>query len=757
MHSLPPFTGRTALRPLSYAVSIAALLSLAGCLSDSSSSRNDTPESPTMPSLPTGLGQADSAEPVYASVPEGRTDVPPRRIHAAVDGSKRSAANGGVNVLDPITGYALNNAGYQSGSGDACYADEATNLSIRPLKGFLDIWEPATPYMDAHQTPMPASSVITREGLRVICPAIPVASWSGLPGDSTDGRVLDEQLHGMNLRYSGKMTSPEYRTPEKILAAYLDDARGKGFSVSTGLGPLASLWHGLARQHSYIDAMPTGGSCPDGSDSYPFCSASGGEKYNLGEGASHDMASAVASNPGFGLVTNFMMRATNDGTASTNPTKYFYKYARPYRWHDAGLSPVPITVSPGLENARKVFENGSSIEDIRKDSDFPSGHTAEAVRGALAYGYLVPQRFQHMLARGLELGDNRIVAGMHSALAVMGGRLNGEIASLNLINRIPAEEREAAYEQAQQQLRTALREAGGEEELITDQAFLTYALSEVGREYIGPFETPYATHAENKAEYRRRLTFGLPQDESRAGQPAVVPEGAETLLETRLPYLTAEQRRVVLKTTALDSGFPVLDDEEGFGRLNFFDAADGYGAFDGDVEVTMDAARGGFHAFDWWRNDIVGAGKLTKRGSGRLVLTGDNSFTGGTLVSEGTLVAASVHALGEGLVYLNEYGVLKLDAEDTVEVRSDYVQTDNAVLEVTLNPGADVALQVTGVAFLNAGSTLRVSFAEAPAAGEVFAVLAAAAVHGQFTRVELADGVVGGLIHEQGKVSLVIE
>lgn len=50
------------------------------------------------------------------------------------------------------------------------------------------------------------------------------------------------------------------------------------------------------------------------------------------------------------------------------------------------------------------------------------------------------------------------------------------------------------------------------------------------------------------------------------------------LLETRQPYLNAEQRRVVLKTTAIASGYPAMDDAEGFGRLNLFAAADGFGA-----------------------------------------------------------------------------------------------------------------------------------------------------------------------------------
>jgi membrane-associated phospholipid phosphatase len=59
------------------------------------------------------------------------------------------------------------------------------------------------------------------------------------------------------------------------------------------------------------------------------------------------------------------------------------------------------------------------------DGGFPSGHSAEAVRDAVAMAYVLPERFQELVTRGLELGEMRIIAGMHSPLDVMGGRLLG--------------------------------------------------------------------------------------------------------------------------------------------------------------------------------------------------------------------------------------------------------------------------------------------------------------------------------------------
>lgn len=765
---MPVTLGRTpAFRFALSALALAITAALAACSGGDSNEATSAPSAPStstppqggsaalvIPAPPQGLGFADHAQAGAATTPAGRSDVPPHRIDARVD----SALKGHI---DPTTGYALNNAG----TDDACYADEKTNLSIRALKGFLAIWQPTEAVMNAHQKPLASSQVTTKEGATIECPAIAVSQWSGIPGEGFDGTVLQPDIHRANLAYSGKVTAAANRGASQTLAAYLDDARGKSYSVSLGLGPLAQAWHGLAKQKSYIDAIPSGteGLCPDGQKGkYPFCSAPDEDQYNVGEGVSHSLADAQANNPAFGRATNFIQRATADGSASTNAPKFFYKYARPYRWADAGLTSERITVSSGLENARKIAANGASAADIRKDGDFPSGHTAEAVRGALAYGYLVPERFQEMLARGMEVGENRIVAGMHSALAVMGGRMSGETAALNLINRIPADERAAAYAQAQQALRqAAVAQIGAS--AATDAGFMAYAHSSLNAKEVAPFVTPGASHADNKREYRRRMTYDFAQDPRLAGQPVVVPVGAETLLETRLPYLSAEQRRTVLKTTAIDSGYPVLDDEEGFGRLNYFDAADGYGDFKGgDVEVRMDAALGGFNARDAWRNDITGAGKLTKLGTGTLALTGTNHFTGGVVVSEGVLEAASAQALGDGTVYLDHTGTLAIVAPaetgaQAVRIRGPFVQTGRSTLQVALQAGDAAPLQMANTAILDKDSILAVTLPENAAAGQVYPVLQAQSVQGQFGTIALPPGVKAEAIYAQGSVRLRIQ
>ncbi|EBD2436432.1 fibronectin-binding autotransporter adhesin ShdA [Salmonella enterica] len=60
-------------------------------------------------------------------------------------------------------------------------------------------------------------------------------------------------------------------------------------------------------------------------------------------------------------------------------------------------------------------------------------------------------------------------------------------------------------------------------------------------------------------------------------------------------------------------------------------------------------------------NTLSGSGSLVKTGTGELTLSGDNSYSGGTTISDGTLIAANVNALGGGDV--DNAGTLKLDAE----------------------------------------------------------------------------------------------
>lgn len=299
----------------------------------------------------------------------------------------------------------------------------------------------------------------------------------------------------------------------------------------------------------------------------------------------------------------------------------------------------------------------------------------------------------------------------------MGGRIQGTAVLAYNLNKSDNQSLKAsAYAQAQSWLQG---------EVGASDASALYAYAHSGS------NDRFGDHASNKANYLRRLTFGFTPIAATTAE-AVVPKGAEVLLETRLPYLTAAQRRVVLKTTALPSGYPLLDDAEGWGRLNLFAAADGYGAFNGDVSVLMDGAQGGFHAADSWKNNITGAGLLSKSGSGNLTLSGANSWSGGTLLLDGTLTAASSSALGTGDVY-QQGGTLAVTSP--LQLGGNYTQQGGSTLQLQLGSASAGRLTIQGKATL--AGTLEVQFTSGyqPAVGDTLQLLKSGQRHGTFSAV----------------------
>ncbi|MBU9309161.1 phosphatase PAP2 family protein [Burkholderia multivorans] len=579
--------------------------------------------------------------------------------------------------------------------GDARYATLSTNAAVRVVSRFLDLWQPSTMLVDAGVS-APANGAF---------PAVSPSTCSGLPDSGTPcGTILNAAVLSANVQYVIDATTA--RTPQQADAAYFDDRRGKGYSVTDGMGPLTAAWRTAAQQTTSITSVPADATTVLYNDT----------GNNVGVGGS--------ANAGFGKVVDLLNEMGSN--ASTEPAKRFYKYARPYRWS------TQVVVAPTLVPAKSTTP--------ATDGGFISGHEAEAMRDAVTMAWLVPERFQEMVGRGLELGENRILAGMHSPLDVIGGRMLAlAVSAANLA--VYANDAQAAYAQAHQ----ALQQLTG----TTDATFAAFAHSATAA------SDRFGDYATNKATFLRRMTFGFAPIES-TDAPPVVPKGAEILLQTRFPYLSADQRRVVLKTTEMPSGYPVMDDAEGWGRLNLFAAADGYGAFNGNVTVSMDASKGGLNAADVWRNDIAGAGKLTLQGSGTLTLAGNNRYTGGTQVAGGTLAAASTTAFGTGDVYVGAGGGVRIAAAAPVTIATRYTQLDGATLELDIDGNGGGRLRVGGPLTI-AGGTLHVKFvnAYAPKAGDTIALIDGAAAAAKFSTV-VVDGFKATPVYTATGVSVVL-
>lgn len=174
----------------------------------------------------------------------------------------------------------------------------------------------------------------------------------------------------------------------------------------------------------------------------------------------------------------------------------------------------------------------------------------------------------------------------------------------------------------------------------------------------------------------------------------------------------------------------MTDDTEGWGRLNLFEAANGFGSFLDNVTVNMDASKGGFNAADTWKNNISGKGSLTKEGSGSLSLLGNNSYKGGTTVKAGTLAAENDNALGDGSLTLAG-GNLTLSAKNVV-VKGNYTQSGKGSLNV--NSGDKVS--VSGTAKL--GGKLVVKDVKGLKSGVV--ILKSNKLSGKFAHQSLPKG-----------------
>ena len=220
---------------------------------------------------------------------------------------------------------------------------------------------------------------------------------------------------------------------------------------------------------------------------------------------------------------------------------------------------------------------------------YPSGHTTYGYTESLLLAILVPERYQQMIARAAEYGNNRIVIGAHYAMDVLGGRAVATHAVAHLLANDPAFVTPARKNPA---VEDAMGHATGEPITITDYpealkaaradlvAFLEQSCGGTIATCAGQDDSRFKDAAANAAFYEVTQTYSLPVVyPDRVGKSADVgkeaPE-AGNLLIAAFPALTLAEANAIL-TETLGPGGGFLDDGASpfsiYSRLNLYAAA----------------------------------------------------------------------------------------------------------------------------------------------------------------------------------------
>jgi hypothetical protein len=250
-----------------------------------------------------------------------------------------------------------------------------------------------------------------------------------------------------------------------------------------------------------------------------------------------------------------------------------YGDSRPFQTEPSTL---PI-VGPDYLNvpAGNAMYNRGPIMNLINSPSFPSGHTTYGYTGAVILALLVPERYQQMIARGAEYGNDRILMGAHYAMDVLGGRTLALYDMAHLLANDPAyvgqtlkgartiKDFPAAVKAARADVTAALQAACGK------------AVPECAREDTGRLSNPAA----NEAFYAVTQTYNLPvvypQNAHAKESVGKLAHEAGYLLTVAFPSLSLEQADEILtETEGPGGGF--LDDGSGFGvysRINLYAAA----------------------------------------------------------------------------------------------------------------------------------------------------------------------------------------
>ncbi|HZH60192.1 MAG TPA: phosphatase PAP2 family protein, partial [Metabacillus sp.] len=314
----------------------------------------------------------------------------------------------------------------------------ATNPFIHILDGFDQIWSMNQPdWRDGSAlTKLGANGEVAYYGDG------PTVYFDGYKNDKTkvvadkktyaNEEIRDTETWEANIKYVENVT--KNRTDEEALAAYYDDQRDKIYSMMEAYGPLANTYVDIVNPITSVVRSPE--------DMNKVLEEATVEDQSQGMGQWKESELSDAMD----LVHLIRFRSPS----SSNPSKYFFSSPRPYRmnsngevkevvdknglpvWETIGsgestVEELPsggkketgerhyqqyetnVEVIPALEYVKRKAEDGRG-----KDGAFPSGHTSASYLSTFGFAYATPERYAEFLTRAAQMGENRIVSGMHS-------------------------------------------------------------------------------------------------------------------------------------------------------------------------------------------------------------------------------------------------------------------------------------------------------------------------------------------------------
>jgi PAP2 superfamily len=273
------------------------------------------------------------------------------------------------------------------------------------------------------------------------------------------------------------------------------------------------------------------------------------------------------------------------GRPAGTPGADAYGNSRPFQTEPRIL---PI-VGPDYFNVpadNEVYNRGPIMNLIDSPS-FPSGHTTYGYMGSLLLAVLAPDRYQEMVVRAAEYGNDRIIMGAHYAMDVLGGRtlatydLAHLLADDPLYMNRPLKNFAMTTATSEPQVPATISDfsaavANARADLVKAlEAACGAPVATCARQDTGRFNAP----AMNEAFYASTQTYGLgiahAETADKVEDVAALAPEAGYLLTVAFPKLSLEEaNRILTETEGPGGGF--LDDGSAFGvysRLNLYAAA----------------------------------------------------------------------------------------------------------------------------------------------------------------------------------------